>query len=58
MRFEHEGMSLWYERTPGETVAAGTEVIVTVGVEPADASNEIDVLYRTNGEPEQSIAGG
>ena len=58
MRFEHEGMSLWYGTSdapaPNESVAPGTEVIITVGVEPADASNKIEVPYRVNGGPAQT----
>jgi hypothetical protein len=58
MRFEHEGMSLWYGTSeapaPNEFVAPGTEVIITVGVEPADASNRIEVPYRVNRGPAQT----
>ena len=58
MRFEHDGMSLWYgtHDAPGptEVVAPGTEVIITVGVEPPDASNRIEVSFRVNGGPTQT----
>jgi hypothetical protein len=58
MRFQHEGMSLWYGTSdapaPNELVTPGTEVIVTVGVEPADASNRIEVSYRLNGGSTQT----
>lgn len=51
MRSEHEGMSLWFESgadAPGETVPEGTDVRITVAVEPADASNRVEVRYRIN----------
>src|SRR5262249_41568492 len=52
MRYDWEGMSLWFE--PGEiasdqTIFAGTEVTITVGVEPAHADNRVEVRYRVNG---------
>src|SRR5215218_4016422 len=57
MRFEHDGMSLWYGTpdapAPGDAVPAGAEIAITVGVRPADASNKIEVLYRMNHGPEQ-----
>src|SRR5262249_5012010 len=60
VRFEHEGMSLWYGTSdapaPGETVPAGAEVTITVAVLPADASNRIELLYRTNQGPKEAVA--
>lgn len=51
MRFEHEGMALWFD-TPDapapKGVEAGEETTVTIGVKPTDASNKIEVLYRVN----------
>ncbi|MBF2050571.1 MAG: hypothetical protein IGS54_24945 [Elainella sp. C42_A2020_010] len=52
MRIEHEGISLWYSTpdaaAPSDLVAAGQAVTVTVGVYPADASNEVAIRYRVN----------
>jgi Tc toxin complex TcA C-terminal TcB-binding domain/ABC toxin N-terminal region/Neuraminidase-like domain/Salmonella virulence plasmid 28.1kDa A protein len=62
MRFEHEGISLWYGTPdapapgPGEAVHVGSDITITVGVRPIDASNKIEVLYRTNQGPTKSIA--
>src|SRR4051794_16792598 len=60
MRFEHDGMSLWYGTpdapAPGATVAPDSEVAVTIGVKPADASNLIGLRYRVNDGPEQHVA--
>lgn len=62
MRFEQEGISLWYG-TPdapspgaGEAVQTAREVTITVGVQPIDTSNKIEVLYRTNQGPTKSVA--
>src|SRR5262245_42036279 len=53
-------MSLWYGTSdapaPGETVPAGAEVTITVAVQPADASNRIELLYRTNRGPAETVA--
>jgi hypothetical protein len=54
MRYDWEGMSLWFEPNEiasDQTILAGTEVTITVGVEPADASNRVEVHYRVNGGP-------
>ena len=51
MRSEHEGMALWFEfgaDAPSKAVPVGTDVRITVGVEPADASNRVEVRYRVN----------
>ena len=62
MRLEHEGISLWYGTPdapapgPGEAVQAGSDITITVGVQPVDTSNKIEVLYRTNQGPAKSIA--
>ncbi len=52
MRFHNEGMSLWDGTpdapAPSGVVQADTEATVTVGVQPIDASNRVDVLYRIN----------
>lgn len=52
MQFEYQGMSLWYgtpdASVPGETVLAGTEVAIAIGVRPIDASHRVELLYRIN----------
>ena len=52
MRFEHEGMSLWFGTAdtpvPGETVPAGIEATITVAVKPISASNRVELRYRVN----------
>ena len=59
MRLAHDGMSLWYGTpdapAPAEVVEAGREVAVTVGVQPADASNRIELFYRTGQGPAKSV---
>lgn len=55
MRFEHEGRSLWYGTSdapaPADTIEAGKEIPVTIGIQPSDASNIVEVRYRVNEEP-------
>jgi Domain of unknown function (DUF4214) len=52
MRFEYEGMSLWYGTAdapaPEGPVGVGTELTITVGVQPWNAGNNVEVLYRMN----------
>jgi peptidoglycan hydrolase-like protein with peptidoglycan-binding domain len=60
MYFEHGGMSVWWGMpdTPpgiGEDVRAGTEIPVTIGVRPADTSNRVEVLYRINNGPVETL---
>jgi hypothetical protein len=59
-RFEHEGMSLWYGTAdapvPTEPVQSGTEIAITVGVWPVDAGNRVQLLYRTNRGPTQTVS--
>ncbi len=60
MHFEHEGRSLWYGTSdaPGSegAVQAGTEITITVGVNPVDASNKVELLYRVNQGPMETVA--
>ena len=60
MHFKHENMSLWYgisdTPAPGEAVKAGNEVRLTIGVQPADASNQVEVRYRVNGGEAKTAA--
>ena len=59
MRFECQGISLWYGTddapAPGERVAAGTEVAITVGARPSNAHNKVELLYRINQGPTQKL---
>jgi len=59
MRSEHEGLRLWYGEpdtpAPREIVAAGTEITLTLGVQPADANNRVRILYRTNSGPTETV---
>jgi len=52
MHIEHEGISLWYGTpdapAPQDVVSAGENVIITVGICPADASNVVEIHYRVN----------
>src|SRR5690349_17691879 len=59
MHYEQQGMRLWIE--PDERLASGaiesnSDLNLTVGVEPADASNRVQVRYRVNGGPVVAIA--
>ncbi len=60
MRFENQGLSLWYGTadtpTPTEVVQQADEITITLGVQPADASNEVEVSYRVNHGPTQRIS--
>lgn len=60
MRFEHEGRSLWYgtsdAQAPADTIEAGTEVPITIGIQPSDASNIVEVRYRVNQEPAKLVS--
>ena len=60
MKFEEQGMSLWYGTTdapaPGETVQDTTEVSITVGVQPISASNGVAIVYRINQGPIETVA--
>jgi hypothetical protein len=59
MRLEHQGMSLWSATAdapaPEGTLAAGTEALVTVGVRPADVSNQVEVRYRVDQGPVRTV---
>ena len=53
MRFEHQGLSLWYGTAdapaPAVALRAGADAVVTVAVLPASASNQVEVAFRVNG---------
>jgi Tc toxin complex TcA C-terminal TcB-binding domain/ABC toxin N-terminal region len=64
MRFEHNGMFLWYGTpdapAPGELVLAASGgravgVTVTVGVRPVAPSNMVEVRYRVNSGAETKV---
>jgi len=58
MHYEHDGMRLWIE-PPGnlssDGLSPGSDATLMVGVEPADASNRVQVQYRVNGGPTTAI---
>jgi hypothetical protein len=59
MPYEHDGMRLWVEpdqRLASGAIELGSDVNLTIGVEPADASNRVQVIYRVNGGPATAIA--
>src|SRR6476620_1929091 len=59
MHHEHQGMRLWVEpneRLANGAIEPGSDVNLTVGVEPADASNRVQVRYRVNDGPATAIA--
>lgn len=58
MHHEHQGMRLWVEpdqRLASGVIEPGSDVNLTFGVEPADASNKVQVRYRVNGGPEATV---
>ena len=59
MRFDHDGMSLCFEPdapAAGSTIPTSARVIITVGVQPADASNLVQLHYRVNHGQTQKLA--
>lgn len=61
MQFENDGILLWYGTsdapTPDETAIEGSEILITIGVQPPDASNVVEVSYRVNqGSTETVVA--
>ena len=60
MLLQRDGISLWYgtsdARGPSEAVWEDAEITVTVGVQPVDGSNSVELLYRTNQGPPRTIA--
>ena len=58
MRFQHDGISLWLEgpaERHSDSLAAGEDLVITIGVEPADASNRVELRYRINGHSPERI---
>src|SRR5262245_28969044 len=67
MRFEHDGMVLWYGTpdapapTDAVAVAGGSDqalVTITVGVLPPSASNVVQVGYGVNDGPMMTVTAG
>src|SRR5262245_220308 len=61
MRFENEGMLLWHglpdSPVSGAAISPNVEVTFTLGVEPADASNRVEIRYRVSqGSQETAVA--
>ncbi len=60
MQVEYQDIALWYGTpdapAPAEFIQAGAETTITVGVQPADASNHIEVRYRINQRSTETIA--
>lgn len=59
MQFECQGRSLWYGTpdapAPDESVQAGGEIAVTIGVSQVDASNNVALLYRIDQGPTEMV---
>lgn len=59
MRFEHDGLTLWYgtddASAPTGDIPSGDNLTITVGVRPIDASNNIEVLYRIGDGPIETL---
>ena len=55
MRLEYDDISLWYgipdTPAPERNVQAGVGTSITVGMRPANASDNVEVLCRINGGP-------
>lgn len=59
MHFEHQGMRLWLEpnqRLADGKLEPGLNADISIGVEPADASNQVKVKYRINDGPAAIIS--
>ena len=59
MRVEHNGMALWFGTSdtpaPESSIAPNNTVALTIGVLPADASNNVVVRYRVNQGPIETL---
>lgn len=59
MRLEHDGIELWYGTedapAPSGIIGAADEIVISIGVRPADAGNRVEVQYRVNKGPVRSI---
>lgn len=58
-RFEHNEMILWYGTedapAPADAVAGGASQSVIIGIQPPDASHHLQVRFRVNGGPVETI---
>ncbi len=61
MQFKNENIEMWYGTSdapaPDEIVAPGMEVAITIGVAPADASNQVEVRHRINQGRVETVGG-
>ena len=59
MQFDNVGMSLWFGTPdapgPGDAVPADAEIPITIAVHPGDRSNKVEVLYRVNNGPDETV---
>src|SRR5258707_206905 len=59
MRVDQDGKSLWFGTTdapaPADVVPDGASLASTIAVQPPDASNRVEVLYRINGGTPQTL---
>lgn len=59
MQFVNQGLSLWYATpdapAPEGAMPAGVEQLVTIGLSPPDGSNRVQVHYRINAGPVNTI---
>jgi len=59
MRFEHEGISIWYGTpdapAPEGAVRAGANISIIVAVQPTDASNKVELRYSINQGPVETV---
>lgn len=59
MRYEHEGISIWFGTpdapAPQDAVSQESEISITVGVQPMAANYEVELIYRVNKGPTESI---
>ena len=61
MQFENDGILLWHGTSdapaPDGTAIEGSEIPITIGVQPPDASNVVEISYRINeGSTETIVA--
>ena len=59
MRLDHDGIALWYGTSdapaPAAIVDDDANLALTIGVQPPDASNAVEVRYRIDGGPMQVV---
>ncbi len=59
MQIEHNGIILWYGTpdapAPEDSAPADTDIPITIGVQPADASNTLEIHYQVDRGPTHRI---